>query len=657
MPHQDFGLISRVVTTTTLPAMAVKPSTGTVVEANSAALLTLHNNSLLNTDLYTSFPNCGTPLHRIFTLAQKQGHAQGVVVDTENNHHVLSAVTFATDPNLLLVTLHPLIESDERRAAPLPPTTLPRATTFPPITLPASWQLQPPREKLRHVVESAVAEWNLAAAGLIHIATNGPVLIEKAGKDVTWTKLPLNPYSTLERTLQRGETVHTSLGNLKVCLAPLFLNGNDITWGAIALATENALPSGIDDAALTLAGWVSTTLAEAQHAHTIADHQRHRQRAVSQRDLLVSFAQRGVLLVNQDGNLESANEHACLLLNWSHQDVILRPFLNLLPTLGSLGTKIATALSHHPKQPVELSGRVERRAARGRDLDLTIHPILQEPGAYFILLTDPTSVLSGTTTPDETSQYLGRVTQLNVAIHEMRSPLAGMLGQLEKLQDQMYKSQLPEHSPVYETLATVRRQAERTLSIMDDLRGWVTTGQKPNFEFCDLKNISEEAIVSVEFERRGRLQRVVKFRRAFDPFVPLIEGDNRRLHQMMTNLIKNAAEAITKEDGEIEVLIRPLRRESLAHYALTPEKVRLLTNGIEIRVRDNGQGMTKAQMQRVFEAHVSFKLGGSGIGLWVVRTIVEQHRGEIFVESEQGKGTTFVLYLPQRIAGLDIPQD
>jgi two-component system phosphate regulon sensor histidine kinase PhoR len=275
-----------------------------------------------------------------------------------------------------------------------------------------------------------------------------------------------------------------------------------------------------------------------------------------------------------------------------------------------------------------------------------------EAGAYWIYISDPTMAVAGGAVPDETSQYLGRVHQLNVTVHQMKTPLTGSVYSLAMLDDMLKKSELPPTSPIFTTVATVREKIDEALQMMDDFRNWVTVGQKPNFEFCDLKIIAEEAIVAVEMARRGRLNRPVRIRRAFEAHVPLVEGDSRRLHQMLTNLLNNAAEAITKEEGEVEVLLRPLRREQLAAFSLPAERSKILNNGVELRVRDSGLGMTKAQLQRIFDPEVSFKLGGTGVGLWLVRTVVEQHGGEIRVESELGIGTTFTILLPQRIDGL-----
>jgi signal transduction histidine kinase len=68
-------------------------------------------------------------------------------------------------------------------------------------------------------------------------------------------------------------------------------------------------------------------------------------------------------------------------------------------------------------------------------------------------------------------------------------------------------------------------------------------------------------------------------------------------------------------------------------------------------VSDDGPGMTAAVRRRVFELHFTTKATGTGIGLYVARSIVEAHGGEILAESGDGRGSTFRLRLPRQKSG------
>jgi len=619
-----------------------------IVEANHAATVVLRKTHLQHRDLYSIFPQHQTPLRQMMVEAQRQGSSQLHTVDPTLGIHTFIFSMLDADPTVLLMTMHPSLGTITKPPGELSLVDSP----FVPLRLDPAWQLLPPRDQLHHLLAQVVALWHVEAAAILICNPSRTVIIDEMGKPLTWRELPLSLYAPLERSLQRGTRPCLTLHDHRVRLAPLFVETDEMAWGAVAFTLTSATDSMSDGAALSLAALVSAVLAHAHQKHSIATHDQQRLRALSQRDHLIRTAQRGVLLLNAASEIEVINDLACDFLNWKREDVWQRPIIKLLGTLGNLGTKLGTALLATPRAHTELSGRIDRRNMRGRDLDVILGPVSDEPGACLLFISDPALPLMGGAVPDETSQTLGRIHQLNVTVHEMKTPLTGLVWQLAVLDDMIQKSSLPPESPIFTTLATVRQKVEQALSIMDDVKNWVSTGQKPNFDFCDLKLITEEAIVAVEQARRGRLHRPIKIRRAFESLVPLVEGDGRRLHQMLTNLIKNAAEAITKDDGEVEVLLRPLRRDQLATYALSPEKARVLNNGVELRVRDTGQGITKAQLQRIFDPEVSFKLGGTGIGLWVVRTVVEQHGGEVLVESDIGSGTTFTILLPQRVEGI-----
>jgi len=114
-----------------------------------------------------------------------------------------------------------------------------------------------------------------------------------------------------------------------------------------------------------------------------------------------------------------------------------------------------------------------------------------------------------------------------------------------------------------------------------------------------------------------------------DPHLPPIEMDAHRLEQVFINLLANTMRA---------------RRGSEAHVRITG---RPAGDGVEIRVADDGVGIAPADLQRIFDPFFSRSSEGTGLGLTIVRRIVEQHHGLIEVESEPGAGTVFTLRLPR----------
>ncbi|GAB4307208.1 sensor histidine kinase [Pseudothermotoga elfii] len=123
-----------------------------------------------------------------------------------------------------------------------------------------------------------------------------------------------------------------------------------------------------------------------------------------------------------------------------------------------------------------------------------------------------------------------------------------------------------------------------------------------------------------------------------------IDGDQDRLIQMLLNLADNAVKYTSlKESGEKKVSISVKKEGSQA----------------VIRVSDTGPGMPRDALNRIFDRFYrvdkgrSRKMGGSGLGLSIVKTIVDRHNGQIFVESEPGAGTSFTVKLPVERIDLD----
>ncbi|MCD6385651.1 GAF domain-containing protein [Candidatus Sumerlaeota bacterium] len=121
---------------------------------------------------------------------------------------------------------------------------------------------------------------------------------------------------------------------------------------------------------------------------------------------------------------------------------------------------------------------------------------------------------------------------------------------------------------------------------------------------------------------------------ALDENIPLILLDTDKIHDAILNLVSNAIEATSEVGSTVEI-----------RTALLPdEKI------VEINVSDDGPGIPADVQRRVFEPFFSTKGSkGSGLGLAIVKKNIEEHNGTIRLQSEEGKGTTFIIRLPLRI--------
>jgi two-component system nitrogen regulation sensor histidine kinase GlnL len=143
------------------------------------------------------------------------------------------------------------------------------------------------------------------------------------------------------------------------------------------------------------------------------------------------------------------------------------------------------------------------------------------------------------------------------------------------------------------------------------------------------------AVILAEFPRGLTIER------DYDVSVPELRGDKEQLIQALLNIARNAAQAlgerITEGDARITLRTRVARKVTIAK--------RLCRLALDLRVIDNGPGIPDDIRDRIFYPLVSGREGGSGLGLTLAQTFVQQHDGLIEVESRPGH-TEFQILLP-----------
>jgi signal transduction histidine kinase len=115
--------------------------------------------------------------------------------------------------------------------------------------------------------------------------------------------------------------------------------------------------------------------------------------------------------------------------------------------------------------------------------------------------------------------------------------------------------------------------------------------------------------------------------------LPSITGDRVQLQQVLLNLLRNASDAMVGVDDRPRQLLIRTESEGRDHVRVT--------------VRDAGVGIERQVMDKLFDAFYTTKSGGMGIGLSVSRSIVERHRGRLWVEPNDGPGATFAFSIPR----------
>jgi signal transduction histidine kinase len=231
------------------------------------------------------------------------------------------------------------------------------------------------------------------------------------------------------------------------------------------------------------------------------------------------------------------------------------------------------------------------------------------------------------------SERLATIGQLAASIsHEINNPLAYLISNLHFSQEEIRRTQgnlsATECQNVQEALAEACDGAERVRLIVQDLKLMLHQGSIERGS-TDLAAAVRSAMKMAAHEIRHRARLVEQL-----DGIPPVHGNSARLSQVFLNLLLNAAQAIPPGNvaqNEIKIVARVSGPE---HVVVT--------------VSDTGSGISPEHIKRIFDPFFTTKPQGkgSGLGLSVCHSIITAHGGEISVESQAGRGTTFQIVLP-----------
>ncbi|WP_291143586.1 nitrogen regulation protein NR(II) [Hydrogenophaga sp.] len=213
--------------------------------------------------------------------------------------------------------------------------------------------------------------------------------------------------------------------------------------------------------------------------------------------------------------------------------------------------------------------------------------------------------------------------------HEIKNPLGGIRGAAQLLQMELQSKELIEYTQV------IVHEADRLQSLVDRLlaphRRPHVVGDVNIHEVCE----RVRSLIVAEFPRG------LKVVRDYDTSIPEFRGDREQLIQAVLNIAHNAALALTEriEAGDARITLRTRVGRQLT---FGKQRYRL---ALELHVIDNGPGVPDSIKDRVFFPLVSGRDGGSGLGLTLAQTFVQQHHGLIEVESVPGH-TDFKILIP-----------
>ena len=374
---------------------------------------------------------------------------------------------------------------------------------------------------------------------------------------------------------------------------------------------------------------------EARDSHRQLEDQRAYLEAV------LSRQSSGVLTTGHDGRLVTFNEKAKDILDTPLEELAGAPVSSLgrrdprlAPLAGLLEARVLAAQSDW-REEVELNSRHGRQLLMCRG---TVLPGFHRAGPGHVIVFDDVTALVEAQRSQAWEEVARRLA------HEIKNPLTPIRLSAERLRHKyLGRMDSADAESLDRLTRTIVQQVESLKEMVNAFSKYARTPDRRARPSDVNELVSDVAELYRDDDGRGVL--------ALDLGRPLppAEADPGQLRQVLHNLIRNANEALSNQEDPPDRAAPGGGRKREAEPALVVGTRSVVQGGreyVELRVSDRGTGISDAVMARIFEPYVSTKSKGTGIGLAIVKKIVEEHDGAVTAENRPGGGASFVVRLP-----------
>ncbi|GAP36983.1 nitrogen regulation protein NR(II) [Piscinibacter sakaiensis] len=298
---------------------------------------------------------------------------------------------------------------------------------------------------------------------------------------------------------------------------------------------------------------------------------------------------------------------------------------------GGLVRETVSAVSRNQFSTSRLDAQLRRPGGLPPDV-VPVHVIVNQMDASLDVVIELVEIQQQTRM-DREERALGQAQATKELIrnlaHEIKNPLGGIRGAAQLLEMEVDSKALTEYTRV------IIGEADRLQALVDRLlaphRRPHVVGDVNIHEVCE----RVRSLIMAEFPRGLEVER------DYDISIPDFRGDREQLIQAVLNIAHNAAQALSERIAGGDARIT-LRTRVARQVTLGKQRHRL---ALELHIEDNGPGIPEDIRDRIFYPLVSGRDGGSGLGLTLAQTFVQQHQGMIECESEPGR-TIFKIVMP-----------
>ncbi|OGU14347.1 MAG: histidine kinase [Geobacteraceae bacterium GWC2_53_11] len=301
--------------------------------------------------------------------------------------------------------------------------------------------------------------------------------------------------------------------------------------------------------------------------------------------------------------------------------LVIMTFLILI--VGAAATALVVRASTVFTSPITDMMTVIKHIKRGNldeRMTVTGEDELAELGSAFNRMTD---IIQRNKDIESNLAQQGKMASLGIlssgVAHEINNPLGVILGYAGYLE-----SKISEDDPNFQYIHEIKRESKRCKKIVQDLLSYART-PRPTMESTDINDLLQQII---DFAANHTDMRGITINTDLANSLPPVELDGDQMRQVTINLILNAGGAMP-DGGTLTV------RTELAD-----------AGHVRITFSDTGYGIPAESLEKIFEPFYTTKARGTGLGLAITRQIIEQHHGEIAIDSTVGKGTNVTVTLP-----------
>ena len=355
-------------------------------------------------------------------------------------------------------------------------------------------------------------------------------------------------------------------------------------------------------------------------------------------DITLRNAPIGIMTVDLEGFILSANHAACDLTGYSEEELLRTPCSGLLDPKG------LTLTEQHRKEMLRkkestFTQNCHFTRKNGDEIYVVLHCALvpgpdKNPDRFVIQLVDQTEKVKAEREAGEVRERLAHVDRISTMgematgiAHELNQPLTAISSYVQACSRRLEAENL-EADKLRELLKKITDQSLRAGTIIQRIRS-LTQSQDRFRERVDARQLVADTLVlaRADTNSRGILLKQIDLEHPCE-----IIADGVQIQQVILNLIRNAIDATESAGSEAEGII-------------VKTEIRPAKDYIEISVRDFGNGVSEDIRDRLFEPFVTMKKSGTGMGLSISRSIVDTHGGDIWAEHLE-QGTRFCFMLP-----------